>query len=912
MKTKRGSGVLTAGFLIYILFVSALGIAAPEKADTESILKEYGRLPLYFIENKGQLDSKVRFYAKTPAQTLYFTNEGIVFDLIRGQEDAANRPAGAEKGHQTRGAKRDRLVFNLQLLNAQKGVLVEGLELQAGTVNYFVGKDRGKWRTGIPTFEGIIYRGIYGAIDLKVYGNGQGIKYEFVVNTGGNPNDILLTYNGIDGLATNGEGELLIETAFGQLKETRPYIYQEIAGKRVVDGDFVIRSPAYHTQTGTFSYGFKITSYDPSYPLIIDLTLSYSTYLGGSDWWDRGYGIVVDVSGNAYITGSTKSIGFPTENPYQGMVAGADDAFITKLASSGSVLSYSTYLGGSADDIGNGIAVDGSGNAYVTGETASSDFPTQNPYQGNLADGRDIFITKLASSGSVLSYSTYLGGSDDDIGNGIAVDGSGNAYVTGETASSDFPTQNPYQGIHADGRDVFITKLASSGSALTYSTYLGGNSLDTGNGIAVDGSGNAYVTGVTGSSDFPTQSPFQGEHNGEGDAFAAKFNSSGSALTYSTYLGGNGLDTGNGIAVDGSGNAYVTGVTYSADFPTQNPYQGDAAGLFSDAFVTKLTSSGSVLSYSTYLGGDGSDEGNGVAVDASGNAYITGKTGSSDFPTQNPYQGAFAGIHSDAFVTKLTSSGSVLSYSTYLGGDGSDEGNGIAVDGSGNAYVTGETASSDFPTQAPFQGSLAGGYDAFVTKLNSLFVTTQGVADIGTKTATGNGYIMDLGSPNPTQHGVCWSITGTPTIADSKTEEGAAIATGAFTTNMRNLLPNTLYYVRAYAKNSAAVSYGGAISFTTALLSSILYVNKSDETCAGNSPCHASIQAALDAATSGSFIRVASGTYTETLALEASKSLTIQGGWDSAFSSQSPRTTFIEAPKVTKGSLKLQELVVQP
>ena len=389
---------------------------------------------------------------------------------------------------------------------------------------------------------------------------------------------------------------------------------------------------------------------------------------------------------------------------------------------------YSTYLGGSGADrtssipTNNGIAVDSWGNAYITGKTKSTDFPTLNPYQGSYGGGfSDAFVTKLDSNGNTLIYSTYLGGDTDDEGHGIAVDSSGNAYVTGFTWSSDFPTLNPYQGSHGGGfYDVFVTKLDSSGDTLIYSTYLGGNGEERGNGIAVDSSSNAYVAGYTKSTNFPTQNPYQGSNAGESDAFVTKLSSGGDTLTYSTYLGGSSSDYGNDVAVDNSGNAYITGRTYSSDdFPTLNPHQGSFGGGSYDAFVTKLSSGGDALIHSTYLGGNSYDEGYGIAVDSSGNAYVAGYTRSSDFPTQNPYQGSNAG-ESDAFVTKLSSGGDTLIYSTYLGGSDDSGGYDIAVDSLGNAYVTGNTQSTDFPTLNPHQGSYGGGYcDAFVTKLSS-------------------------------------------------------------------------------------------------------------------------------------------------------------------------------------------------
>jgi hypothetical protein len=423
---------------------------------------------------------------------------------------------------------------------------------------------------------------------------------------------------------------------------------------------------------------------------------------------DYGYDIAVDNFGYAYITGYTASSNFPVQNPYQGDSTGYD-AFVAKLSLAGNTLVYSTYLGGNSDDRSYGIAVDSSGCAYITGETWSSDFPTQNPYQW-YQEYKDVFVTKLSSAGNALIYSTYLAGNFNDIGYGIAVNDSGCAYVTGATYSTNFPTLNPYQ-VDQGGWDAFITKLSSSGNMLLYSTYLGGNASDGGFAIAVDASDGAYVTGETASSNFPTQNRFQ-EYQGESDIFVTKFSSYGNVLIYSTYLGGNSNDYGRGIAVDTSGCAYVTGYTESTNFPTQNPYQGNQTG--EDVFVTKLSSYGNALVYSTYLGGNGNDRGGDIAVDASGCAFVTGETWSSDFPTQNPYQGDQGS--QDVFVTKFNSFGDTLVYGTYLGGNSYDVGYGIAVDTSGCAYLTGYTESNNFPTQNPYQG-FWGIRDVFITKL---------------------------------------------------------------------------------------------------------------------------------------------------------------------------------------------------
>ncbi len=374
------------------------------------------------------------------------------------------------------------------------------------------------------------------------------------------------------------------------------------------------------------------------------------------------------------------------------------------------VLAYSTYLGGSDDDLGYAIAVDAVGSAYVTGYTRSIDFPTVGPHQEDQP-ANDVFVTKLAPDGRSVVYSTYLGGGDDETGFGIAVDASGSAYVAGFTSSTDFPTASAFQTDQA-GDDAFVAKLSPAGNGLAYSTYLGGDDLDIGFAIAVDAAGSAYVTGTTLSLNFPTQDPYQTAPVVQNEVFVTKLLPSGDALAFSTYLLGDGGDIGAGIAVDVAGSAYVTGTTSSTNFPTANPYQLNQPG--EDAFVTKLAPSGSSLVYSTYLGGGGDDGGNAIAVDAAGSAYVTGETGSAAFPTASPYQGDQPGV--DAFVTKLAPSGQSLVYSTYLGGSAADAGHGIAVEGSGSAYVVGDTSSTDFPLEGPFQ-THQGLKDAFLTRI---------------------------------------------------------------------------------------------------------------------------------------------------------------------------------------------------
>jgi hypothetical protein len=394
----------------------------------------------------------------------------------------------------------------------------------------------------------------------------------------------------------------------------------------------------------------------------------------------------------------------------------------------------------------------------------------------------DAFVTKLNATGTALVYSTYLGGSDTDSGSGIAVDGSGNAYVTGYTFSTNFPTQYAYQATKSGGANglsnAFVTKLNATGTALVYSTYLGGNGSDGGSGISVDAAGNAYVAGSTSSTNFPTTSgAFQTTKNGSANAFVTKLNAAGTALVYSTYIGGAGPDLANGIRVDAAGNSYVTGSTHSTNFPTTpgafQPINRTTTNQF-NAFVTKLNSSGAVLIYSTYLGGSSDDEGKGIAVDTAGNAYVTGWTTSTNFPTQNAYQttkGGGANFY-NSFVTKLNSTGTALGYSTYLGGSNGDYGSGIAVDASGNAYVTGWTNSTNFPTQNAYQTTRNGSQNGFVTKLNS-----GGAALVYSSYLGGSGY--DFGS------GIALDGYGNAYVAGGTSSTDFPTTTGAFQTNLR-------------------------------------------------------------------------------------------------------------------------------
>ncbi len=716
----------TIALLLVLLFVSPALSTETSQSDQSSIftVEQLDLMPLAFTENVGQWDDRVQFKANAGGAAMWFTTDGVYYQFTRritanDPHERADRERLSQKPHSPVGRRSvaseackkpdsiEQLVIKASFIGANPNPEIIGDNMMEYKCNYFIGNDPDEWHTDVPNYKAVIFKDVYSGIDLKYYGNGKQMEYDFIVSPGADPNQIMVQYDGAKSISVNDAGELVVETEWGNITELRPLVYQlDANGCMPIEGRYIL----FTDNTFGFDLGDR---YDPTLALVIDPTLVYSTYLGGSSS-EMGHGIAVDGGGCAYVTGLTASTNFPTESPYQGTFQGGDwDVFVTKMSASGNSLVYSTYLGGGDRDEGRPIAVDGNGCAYVTGLTRSTDFPTQNPYQTDQGDW-DAFVTKLSASGNSLVYSTYLGGSGPDYGEGIAIDDDYCAYVTGRAESSDFPTQNPYQG--EGGDDAFVTKLSVSGNSLVYSTYLGGSSSDDGYGIAVDGSGCAYVTGQTFSTDFPTQNPYQTDQ-GSYDAFVTKLSTSGNSLVYSTYLGGSSSEYGFRIAVV-IGYAYVTGSTHSSDFPMQNPYQTYQGS--GDVFVTKLSTAGNSLVYSTCLGGSSDDQGREIAVSGSGYAYASGMTWSTDFPTQDPYQ--TDQNSRDAFVTKLSTSGSSLIYSTYLGGSSGDDGHGIAIDGGGCAYVTGGTSSTNFPTQDPYQTD-QGDYDVFVTKLcGSLYI----------------------------------------------------------------------------------------------------------------------------------------------------------------------------------------------
>jgi len=587
---------------------------------------------------------------------------------------------------------------------------IVGEAQQPSASNYFVGNDPAKWRASIANYGRVRYSGVYPGIDLVYYGREGNLEYDWIVAPGADPRRIRIAFENADRLRIDRQGDLVITSGDSEYRHKKPTLYQQIAGRRVaVSGSWILH--------GNES-SFRIGAYDPGKELVIDPPLIYSTYHGGNGL-DYAYAVAVDSVGNTYVNGGAGSANFPTTNPLQSSLQGTEDVFITKINPSGSAKLYSTYLGGGAADEGRGIAVDVQGNVYVTGSTSSLDFPTKGAVQAKQGGSGDAFLAKLNATGSALVYSTYLGGIGTDAGSAVAVDSAGNAYVIGSTFSADFPTKNAFQAAKGAQQDAFVAKMNPAGTKLVYSTFLGGNAVDQGNGIAVDAAGSAYVTGYTGSTDFPLQSPLRSSNANSVDAFVTKINPAGSALVYSTYLGGSTTDYGTAIAVDSSGSAYVTGVTNSDDFSLANAIDSTLGShAVDDAFVAKFNPAGSALVYSTYVGGGSEDEAYAIAIDQAGNAYITGRTNSSDFPLTNPIQATRVAF--DMFVTEINAAGTARLFSTFIGGTGSESGRGIAVDKLGNIHIAGEGTSTDFPVVKPLQSTSGGGsgpQDGFVLLL---------------------------------------------------------------------------------------------------------------------------------------------------------------------------------------------------
>ncbi|MEP6962168.1 MAG: SBBP repeat-containing protein, partial [Acidobacteriota bacterium] len=672
--------------VISILLLSPMVCSAADRASA-------GGFPPVFIPAFG---TEAQFMVETPDARATFSRDSATFYI-----------------HQVR--------LRTEFVGAKASAL-DGLGQLPATANFLLGADPSNWRTGLPTYRGVIYRRLYPGIDATYGSTGQRLKSEFLVAAGADPRQIRIRYPDARDLQIEPDGSLRVFAEGVDFREAAPDVYQQpAAGTRV-------RIAAAYRLEDAHSLTFEMGNYDPALPLVIDPVITYSTYLGGS-----GMGAVTavarDSAGNLYAAGWTEAVNFPIAGAAQAANAGGVDSFIVKLSPDGSSLVYATYIGGSGDDRAAGIAVDSSGQAYVSGATGSSNFPLIAAARSVFVGGKEAFALKLNAVGSVLLYSTYLGGSNYEVATGIAVDTSGNAYVAGDTLSTDFPVLNPTQATIGGKMDGFITKLSPTGSIL-FSTFLGGAEDEHIGGIAADSSGNAYVAGGTLSTNFPVATPIQPANGGGQDAFVSKLKTTATPqLVFSTYLGGTGgsafsPEQANAIAIDSSGNSYVAGVVSSAGFPTTTGTLQTAFAGSRDIFVAKLNAAGTARVFSTYLGWSGFDWANAIAVDPSGNAYVAGYTSSVGFSNFGGLQSGFNGLY-DAFLLKINPTGNTLLFSTLYGGTGSDQANAIAVDANGNMFAGGQTSSLGFPILGAIQSSNNGGSIGWLARIGSPVVPAQ-------------------------------------------------------------------------------------------------------------------------------------------------------------------------------------------
>jgi uncharacterized protein (TIGR03437 family) len=747
----------------------------------------------------------------------------------------------------------------IKFLHARRdSARMEASEPLASRTNYFLGRNPAGWRTDVVSFEKLRVNGIYSGIDLIYYGAEGSVEYDFVVHAGADTRAIEFQITGADDVRVGAEGDLILAVDGREVRWKAPVVYQGAdGGRRRVEGGFVLGA---HNRVR-----FRVGDYDRTRDLVIDPTLSYVSYLGGVSN-EASFRMATDSTGNVYVVGGTASINLAATagalaSNFQG---GPADGFIAKFSPAGALI-YLSYIGGGGDDMAVAVAVDSAGNAYVAGMTSSSNFPvTAGAFQktfggkgGNFCRGwfGDAFVLKLNPSGSQLLYSTYLGGREDDVASAIAIDGNGNAYITGFTLSTNFPTttgafQTTFGGAGGqldkpacnglpwfNSGDAFVTKLNATGTQLIFSTFLGGSNDDFGVSLGIDSAQNVYVGGFTLSRNFPvTAGAFQGAFGGSdpqniffttGDGFVAKLNSSGASLSYATYLGGSGDDLVTSLFVESDGSVWATGATSSTNFPVagaavQKSYAGYTTlpflieQLVGDAYATHLDPAGKTVLYSTYLGGSANDLGGAIAVDAAGLVYVVGFSDSSNFPvTSNAIQAKMAGdggeanyfFFGDGFVTVIDPNAGQLVYSSYFGGSLDDMLLGMALDGAGGLWATGNTVSTNLPVTAKAAQKVFGGANYTTTELSgdSLLVHHANLAPPGPSILTDGTGVINGGSylPGNVVSGSWVSIKGSGFTTQTVNWDNQNFSTGQLPTSLNgvevlfNGQPGAIWYLIA-------------------------------------------------------------------------------------------------------------------
>jgi hypothetical protein len=712
----------------------------------------YGKLPVTFEPNQGQTSSQVKFLSRGPGYEAFLTTGDIVLSLRATAVGSA--PSSPEPGAAT--------TVQFTLVGAAKSPTVAGEDLQPGRVNYFFGDDPAEWRTNVPTYGRVRYKNVYPGIDLVYYGSRQQLEYDFEIRPGSDPHRIQFEIQGANQIELDSGGNLVLRLGKREIRFQSPIVYQQSKGQRTpVQGSYVM--------TDSTHIAFEVAHYDSSKSLVIDPVLVYSTYLGGTGT-DQPTGIAVDSTGSVYVVGYTNSVDFPLTTTAT-LAHNANHVFVAKLDPAGANLVYADYIGGDSDDSAAGLVLDSANEVYVTGGTASSNFPVVRAYQPQKAGPYTGFLTRVSADGSALLYSTYLGGSTFDQPTSIAIDSLGQVHVAGYTASQNFPLSNAYQSMAFAnqagmyGYYGFLTKFSVDGSSLVYSTYLAGNSnvaqacgTDQGHApfsdivrnacwpapysevsaLSLDSNGNAYVAGTTNTYNFPvTAGAYLTNDTAPANAsvgFVSRISSMGN-LDYSTYFygsSGNSLGIA-AIAVDGASSAYIAGSAASdGSFPVTSASICDP-GTYgfgcSYAFVTKLDPTEATLLYSTFLGPNNFARPRAIALDHAGNAYVLASTSSGLFQTNDAIEAYTS--KEELLLVKIDSAATTQLLSTYFGGNGNDAPGSIALDAADNIYIAGSTDSNDLPvTQGAFQSRLGGNTNTFAVKIGAAPAPAISVAGV--------------------------------------------------------------------------------------------------------------------------------------------------------------------------------------
>ncbi len=708
---------MLAKYVLLLALAAMFIIPVPSSAASElcSTADFFDDTPLAFTKNAGQWDDRILFRAENDGATMWFLNDGAYYQFER-------MPSTATLPDQSPGESDDSecLMIKAAFIGVDETARVTGQDILGHYSNYFLGNDQSRWRTNVPSFETITYHDIYPGIDLKYYGNGYQMEYDFILAPDCHPSQIEIRYEGAISVSVNEAGDLEIETEWGTVVESAPYVYQ-------LDGPAETELDCSYLLLSDNSFGFEINDeYNTNLPLVIDPVLTYSSYLGGSAT-QYVNDIALDDNGNVVVAGHTRSENFPVYDPIQGTYAGEFDLYITKINTETGDILYSTYFGGSGREDNPHLVLDANDNMYVVCTAYSIDLPTVNAFQSSLNGTCDAYVFKLSGNGDEILFATYYGGERVEYAADIDIDASLMVYVAGNTDSKSLPVQNPFQDDIAGGDlDGFVIKLNASGDALAYATYLGGKFRDDINGLAVTPGGEAYVAGSTYSDDFPVANPLFNSSicaDGPTDAFVTKFSTAGNTLAFSTYLGGTEDEWLNDIDLDADGNVFALGCSESDDFPVLNAVQPERVpGGFSggaDMIIAAISSAGDELLFGTYFGGSDEDFGESIFVGPDGSVFVTGTTYSLDFPLESYVDGVLDGIAEtcDALAVKLSSNGTEIAYSTYLGGSSSDMGKAVVGNETGDAFWTGYTISNDFPLVNETQSSSPGYYDVFVSRI---------------------------------------------------------------------------------------------------------------------------------------------------------------------------------------------------